>query len=1067
MITVDTLIGLAHSLGFKEENGQLTKNLNGHKFVIDTESKRISLPEKIKGKKDLHFGSPENFVVFECVFRLLQKGYNPEHIEIERTFQLGHLQKSGRADITVFSDDSLSSVLMILECKTAGSEYQKALELLFDDGGQLFSYWQQERSCEYLALYCSDYNPDQKKLSYTTHVIRCKDDENTLKLARTDANVQLYSSAYNASQLHQVWKETYQAKLYEHLIFGEGVRAYKLDVAPLRIRDLKEFSEGSRIINGFLEILRHNSVSDKENAFNRLIALFICKLVDEQKSNDQVVDFQYKVGEDNFETLQDRLQRLYKIGMEKFMQEQIYYVESDYAEKLFKNMDENVRQHAIEELTQTIKRLKFYTNNDFSFKDVHNEELFLQNGKILTEMVQLFENYRISYASKHQFLGDMFEQLLNKGFKQNEGQFFTPGPITRFIWDSLPVREVLHSLQGEYPKVIDYACGSAHFLTEAVEAFNHITPSLNNDWARTSIYGIEKDYRLARVSQVSMFMNGAGGANIIFGDGLDNTKGIENGMFDILVANPPYSIVDFKKHLRLSNNSLDVLQYVGDNGKEIEVAFLERSAQLLRSEGLAAIVLPVSILTNEGRSFVAARENLLQNFSIKAIVYLGSKTFGATGTNTVILFLQKYSYPPNQFKLSSDTATVIFNSGLKKLKHKKEQRILEAYCSLIGVPLELYDKYRLGTLSVEELSAETNNYLLQYKHEVSQRATKKSSQIQTELDFLDAVLQLFTSVEQEKMTYFAHLFKQQTLIIQSPTEVAEQKEFLGYTWSNRNGAEGIQYLNYGGKLFNPDDRESEDCLSFYVRDMFTTQNERFSEIQDSHSGLAFRIDSVTLLNLNSIDFKKSIVPSKDQLVSFKDSKYPLKKYLGKNMLNHAQIFDLLNHNHPTKQFFLSHQDKFQLTIGKRILSSEVSKLEAADLIPVFSANVTVPFGFTNKRLLTDFSVPSILWGIDGDWMVSFQVENQDFYPTDHCGVLRITSDEINPKYFEYKLREAGSKAGFSRSNRASISNIKKLVIDLPEKSIQDEIANKIVVAEKEMREALELVHPDFYRYGEK
>ena len=48
-------------------------------------------------------------------------------------------------------------------------------------------------------------------------------------------------------------------------------------------------------------------------------------------------------------------------------------------------------------------------------------------------------------------------------------------------------------------------------------------------------FGIEKDYRLARVSKISLFI--MGGENIIFGDGLDNAKdkGIENGMFDILV----------------------------------------------------------------------------------------------------------------------------------------------------------------------------------------------------------------------------------------------------------------------------------------------------------------------------------------------------------------------------------------------------------------------------------------------------------------------------------------------------------------------------------------------------
>lgn len=33
------------------------------------------------------------------------------------------------------------------------------------------------------------------------------------------------------------------------------------------------------------------------------------------------------------------------------------------------------------------------------------------------------------------------------------------------------------------PRVIDYACGAGHFLTEAVEAFNAYTKSENNDWA--------------------------------------------------------------------------------------------------------------------------------------------------------------------------------------------------------------------------------------------------------------------------------------------------------------------------------------------------------------------------------------------------------------------------------------------------------------------------------------------------------------------------------------------------------------------------------------------------------
>ncbi len=127
--------------------------------------------------------------------------------------------------------------------------------------------------------------------------------------------------------------------------------------------------------------------------------------------------------------------------MQEFMHEKISYVEDNYAENLFSNYTGQKRNEAINDLKNTIRILKFYSNNDFTFKDVHNEDLFYQNGKILVEMVQLFEKYRIVYPSKHQFLGDLFEQLLNKGFKQNEGQFFTPMPITRFIWDSLPIQK--------------------------------------------------------------------------------------------------------------------------------------------------------------------------------------------------------------------------------------------------------------------------------------------------------------------------------------------------------------------------------------------------------------------------------------------------------------------------------------------------------------------------------------------------------------------------------------------------------------------------------------------------
>ena len=61
--------------------------------------------------------------------------------------------------------------------------------------------------------------------------------------------------------------------------------------------------------------------------------------------------------------------------------------------------------------------------------------------------------------------------------------------------------------------------------------------------------------------------------------------------------------------------------------------------------------MPSSILSNDSDLHFATRKILLEHFNLKAIASFGSGTFGATGTNTVILFLEKrnfdYAYDRN------------------------------------------------------------------------------------------------------------------------------------------------------------------------------------------------------------------------------------------------------------------------------------------------------------------------------------------------------------------------------------------------------------------------------------
>lgn len=540
---------------------------------------------------------------------------------------------------------------------------------------------------------------------------------------------------------------------------------------------------------------------------------------------------------------------------------------------------------------------------------------------------------------------------------------------------------------------------------------------------REKIFGIEKDYRLARVSKISMFMHGAGDGNIIFGDGLENypDKEITPKSFDILVANPPYSVKAFKPHLKLSNNQLDILEKISNDGSEIETLFVERISQLLKPNGVAAVVLPSSILNKENESFISARESLLKNFNIIAIATLGSKTFGATGTNTVILFLQKFNEPPKRTDMVLDSVEAILSKA--DIDGWEDESILRGYLKKIGVKKDTYDK--LLSKSKDYTHWKDDNYFGQHYDEfvTSTEYVKKSKQ-KTFLKLSDAeqkkwfnqkFYEYVFSIEQEKLFYYSLVYNQDTLIISAPDENKEQEKFLGYKWSNRKGQEGIQIIKAGGCLYNSSDRSDNNSIAGLIRNAFSDEDE--FDVEDL-SDYYYRLRLQDMLDFSGTTFNKSIKTTPTRVLK--------------------DIPGLTNYRLADKNFF-------DLSIGNRVLSDEVVENGS---IPIYSANVFEEFGRIDKQNITDFSVPSILWGIDGDWMVNIMPADKPFYPTDHCGVLRIKTDDILPKYMALALQVEGEFERFSRSNRASTQRIANLIIQVPSVSEQQKLVDEIEAIDK-------------------
>ncbi|ELI5362044.1 N-6 DNA methylase [Campylobacter coli] len=873
MITKDNLKQVLENLGFKNKNENYVKTINNYTLLIDYKNQSINYPKEIKihDKTTSNFSHPENFVVFECVHRLLEKGYKAEHLELEPKWNLGRDKKGGKADILV--KDNEKNPYLIIECKTTdskNSEFIKEWNRMQEDGGQLFSYFQQEKGVKYLCLYTSDFSD---KLEYKNYIIQAYDNEEYLKEKELQNS---YKKSNNNIELFKTWKESYELQYFKQGIFEANVNAYKiLEITPT-FDNLKELKEEGKY-HEFAKILRKHNISGKENAFDKLVNIFLCKIYDETFNKNNLKFGYFGVMADTYANMQDRLMWLYKEAMKEFLGEKITFVSNEDIEKDFKQL----KIKTLKEVMQNyIKELKFYSNNDFAFLEVHNKELFLKNALVLKEIVELFANYKLTQNSTNQFLGNLFELFLQKGMKQDEGQFFTPIQICEFIMYSLPLQEML-SKSSKALRVIDYACGAGHFLnTYANELKRYLTEDELKEHYK-NIYGIEKEYRLSKVSKVSSAMYGQNEINILYADALasfelantNNLEGekakpqIESNSFDLLIANPPYSVKGFLE--TLSDKSKNTYKLFNDDinietNNSIECFFCERANQILNDNAKAAIILPSSIL-NKDSIYKNTREILFQNFDFIAIVELGNQTFGATGTNTIILFLRKKeTFKQENHLISQDYSLIKERIEAENLKDNESfyQNYLSAYCDFRKFDKELYSNFLNGNLdsNLAELEA-FKDYRNAFRQTSDYKKLKESKIYKESKDKQDledkAFLAYAQAIEKDKLLYFSLSLNQEVLIIKSPSDIKEQKKFLGYEWSNRKGDEGLKELHepYLSPLFERGNPQNETKLNTLIYKSFLNTLDVIPQELQTYATKARLVD---MIDFEKVEFNKAI-----------------------------------------------------------------------------------------------------------------------------------------------------------------------------------------------------------------
>ena len=105
MINRENFQELLSALSFEKKDSVYKKLIGSTSLEVNFAKNQIIYPEAdglvINERQTCNLDFNENFVVFECVHRLLWKGYQPKNIELEPKWKLGHGASGGRADVLV------------------------------------------------------------------------------------------------------------------------------------------------------------------------------------------------------------------------------------------------------------------------------------------------------------------------------------------------------------------------------------------------------------------------------------------------------------------------------------------------------------------------------------------------------------------------------------------------------------------------------------------------------------------------------------------------------------------------------------------------------------------------------------------------------------------------------------------------------------------------------------------------------------------------------------------------------------------------------------------------------
>ena len=283
---------------------------------------------------------------------------------------------------------------------------------------------------------------------------------------------------------------------------------------------------------------------------------------------------------------------------------------------------------------------------------------------IITSLIEDFSKYTLSLkACPADEMGQAYEYLVGK-FADDAGntaqEFYTNRTVVQLM------AEILQPKPNE--SIYDPTCGSGGMLVKCLDYLRN----KGEEWQSVQVFGQEVNGLTSSIARMNLYLNGVEDFSIVCADTLEHPAFLDGShlrKFDIVLANPPYSIKEWNREKFMNDKWGRNFLGTPPQGRA-DYAFLQHIiASMNETQGRCAILFPHGVLFRDEE--LELRKKLVEMDILDCIIGLGANLFYNSPMEACILIC-------NRSKANSKKNRVLMINAVNEVTRKNAESMLLA-----------------------------------------------------------------------------------------------------------------------------------------------------------------------------------------------------------------------------------------------------------------------------------------------------------------------------------------------------------------------------------------------------